>query len=157
MHSASRFRARLAIEIAIEVVGGYFAKQLLPIPLAGPLQHEAETGLEIRRSVLGDLIVTLGLIEIDYDASHSLLWMCVQMSRGVVTRVARLATAHAREISGLSVNCACGRWFSHNCREEQNRKHLHRFGRSYINRFVTPILARRGGVRNLPCAGTSPP
>ena len=67
----------VCFEIAVEVVGGYFASQLLPIPLVRALQHEAETGLEIRRRVLRDLVITPVLIEIDFDAPDSLIWMRV--------------------------------------------------------------------------------
>jgi hypothetical protein len=67
----------VGFEIAIEVVEDYFANQLLPIPLVRALRHEAETGLEIRRTVLRDLVVTPVLIEIDFDAPNSLLWMRV--------------------------------------------------------------------------------
>ena len=65
----------VCFEIAVEVVGGYFASQLLPIPLVRALQHEAKTGLEIRQSLLRGLVVTPVVIEIDVDAPDSLFWV----------------------------------------------------------------------------------
>jgi hypothetical protein len=79
-------------------------KQLLPIPLVRPFQHKAETGVEFRRRVLGELIVTPGLIEIDHYAPHSLRLMRAHVGTVVITRVAGLATTRSRKISGVNVN-----------------------------------------------------